>query len=196
MPEAKNDSPEPWLADPLIAKSAALLDRLGYRYVLIGGQAVIRHGHVRFTRDADFTVHALPDRVEAVVEAFAEINVTPKYEDWREFVPVAMVLAMHEKVTRFGIDISFYPSDYVNGCMDRAVHEEFEGRRVPVLGREDLIIHKVVAHRPQDETDAVELLARYPDLDTGHIRHWLGEFQQATEQPLLDIFEKWRRESL
>jgi hypothetical protein len=46
---------------------------------------------------------------------------------------------------------------------------------------EDLIIHKIFAGRPRDLEDVRSVLLRNPDVEIGHIRKWLGEFDEAVE---------------
>ena len=52
-----------------IARIAAELNRLGAKYVVVGGFAVIRHGYPRFTSDIDLLIDCTPDNERLVLEA-------------------------------------------------------------------------------------------------------------------------------
>ena len=48
---------------------------------------------------------------------------------------------------------------------------------------EDLIITKVVAHRPKDLADIQAIAMSHPGLDKGRIRFWVEQFGKALELP-------------
>lgn len=81
-------APEP---DDLV-RVCRSLNRLGAKYVLIGGFAVIAHGATRFTKDIDFLIEDSPDNVRLVTQALgvladnAAADVAP--EDVRDHVVV------------------------------------------------------------------------------------------------------------
>lgn len=185
---------EGFKSDTLIAQVKKLLDRLGYRSLLIGGQAVIYHGHLRTTLDADFTVTDLPKRVELLVEEAGQLGYQPRESYWHELASAAMLLQLVHVETGFGIDISFNNSPYIEDCLKRAIKTEMVGQEVWLLGIEDLIIQKVVAHRLQDQIDVIELLNRHPDVDVNLIEIWLKQFEEATAMPLIEIFRRWASE--
>ena len=59
----------------------ALLERLvarGVDFVLIGGFAVIVHGHVRLTRDVDIAFATDPGNLEALGSLLVELDGTPR----------------------------------------------------------------------------------------------------------------------
>ncbi|MEM8738570.1 MAG: hypothetical protein AAGG38_08850 [Planctomycetota bacterium] len=186
-----NDSRTSFDADPLIAETVIRLERLGYRYVMIDGQAVIHHGHRRYTGDADFTVLSMPDRIEELTATLAEIGLRPAVPEWKALAERALVLPLADSEVNFGIDLSFNNSEYLDRCFKRSVVARIGGTDVRLLGVEDLVIHKVIAQRVQDHVDAVELLSRYLDLDHGLIRSWLEQFAEVTGEPLLEFFSRW-----
>ncbi len=82
-------------ASNLLLRVARALDAAGQPFVVIGGQAVIRHGHVRFTRDVDVTVPVMPyeyPRIARIVEplgisyrdvdAQADVAGIERFEGW------------------------------------------------------------------------------------------------------------------
>ena len=43
--------------------------------------------------------------------------------------------------------------------------------------------------------DARGVLLRHPNVDAAYVRRWLGVFERALDQPLLDSFERLQRET-
>ena len=55
---------------------------------------------------------------------------------------------------------------------------------------EDLVVMKMVAHRPQDLIDVESILDAQPRVDLRRVRRWLSEFAAALETPeLLEVLE-------
>jgi predicted nucleotidyltransferase len=57
---------------PDIQEFFRLLANRGVRYLLVGGEAVIYYGHVRFTGDVDFFYEAEPNNVRQLFSALEE----------------------------------------------------------------------------------------------------------------------------
>jgi hypothetical protein len=54
---------------------------------------------------------------------------------------------------------------------------------IPLPTPEDLIIMKMVAHRPQDMIDVKTILQTYPKLDRKRVQKWVKEFSKTLENP-------------
>ncbi len=75
--------------------------------------------------------------------------------------------------------------------MDRAQKLDLGTFLVRVPSVEDLLIMKVVAHRPKDDLDVLTLLSHYPAADIGRVRYWVGAFAEILDQPeLLEHLEQ------
>ena len=62
------------------------------------------------------------------------------------------------------------------------VYDVGEGCTVRLCTADDLVVYKCVAGRPQDVMDVESVVARQGDsLDVAHIRRWVEEFAQITE---------------
>ena len=71
-----------------------------------------------------------------------------------------------------------------------------DGRTIRLCSADDLIIHKALAGRPQDETDIEGVILRQRHhLDVSYIRRWLRAFADLLETPeVLQRFEiPWRQ---
>ncbi len=175
---------------------AEAFDRDDIPYVVIGGQAVIAHGHARFTGDADFSLPIPPwdgAHILGVVEA---IGLRPKFENCLEDLRQSQLLPCTDSQTSYDADFSFVDSDYLRLVIDRAKVIETAGYPVRFLSVEDLLIHKIIANRAQDQIDIHQMLLRHRDCNSDEIRYWLGQFEQVLDQRLLERFEDyWRKAS-
>ncbi len=188
-------SPESFPGDRLIAAIARALDRQKIDYVVIGGQAVIQHGHNRFTGDVDFTVHLPPWQVAKILQLAKEVALTTEIPDPVRWVEEMHVLPCFYPPMKLGVDFSFVASDYIRDAVERAVKFQIAGYAVRFLTLEDLLLQKVIANRPQDRIDVVELLARHAKIDFPYIRRWLRQFEQIVEEPLIARFDELLHDS-
>ncbi len=53
------------------------LNAHGARYVVVGGVAVVLHGHVRLTGDLDIAVDLAPEEAQKAIEALTSIGLRP-----------------------------------------------------------------------------------------------------------------------
>ena len=163
--------------------------------VIIGGQAVNYHGHSRFTRDVDVTVTVGPWEVQAVLRAVYAAGLQTRVDDVVDFVAHTMVLPCLDATSKMGVDISFVDSEYLHQAIGRAVQFPIAGRMVRFLALEDLVLQKVIANRPQDRIDVVELLARHLKADHDYIRQWLRQFEEVVEERLVERFDELLHDS-
>lgn len=139
-----------------------LLAAHAVRYVLIGGVAVVYHGHVRTTGDVDFLYDCSPENASRLWAALVEF--------WRGAVPAvtgAQELADPNLVVQFGrppnrIDLiaSLRTVTFAEAWATR-VQEQIvvDGKVVPVaiLGLRELRRAKQEAGRPKDLDDLAHL---------------------------------------
>ena len=53
------------------------LDRADVRFVVVGGVAVVLHGHARLTADLDLAVDLAPEPARRVIDALVELGLRP-----------------------------------------------------------------------------------------------------------------------
>lgn len=163
--------------------------------MVIGGQAVNAHGHSRFTKDVDFTIDLGPWDLDIVLDIASRTKLNVECNDPQQFVDLTQVLPCTAAYADLGVDFSFVPSPYIKQAIARGVWFDVGGRPVRFLAIEDLLLQKVIANRPQDRIDVVELLVRHGDADFEYIRQWLREFEDVTDEQLIERFEALHRES-
>lgn len=128
------------------------------RYVVIGGTAVIYHGHARLTGDVDFLYDVSPSncaRMWSALVAFWGGSV-PGLDRCEELQDPEVIVQFGRPPNRIDLIASLRTVSFQD-AWDHRVHEsvELDGKRVPVwlLGLEELKRSKREAGRPKDLDD-------------------------------------------
>lgn len=64
------DNPVPSSSHLTMSQVLEAFARLGVEFVVIGGYAVVFHGHVRLTKDVDLFIHASCENAKRIIDAF------------------------------------------------------------------------------------------------------------------------------
>lgn len=134
-----------------------LLNSKNVRYLLIGGYAVVVHGHPRLTHDLDIVIAADTENVSKCIEALREFgfggpNLKPQ------------VFAEPKSVVRMGVaPVKIEILNYLEGVDFDAAYRRRERRpaediEFDVISLEDLISNKRAVGRDQDILDVKKLL--------------------------------------
>jgi hypothetical protein len=147
------------------------LNRAGVRYLVVGGLAVVAHGHVRFTADIDLFLDFDDDNLRRAMEAFAGLGFRPR-------APVALHEFADAQVRQTWIDdkgmtvfslfsdehrlteVDLFVADPIgfDGAYERRVAMEVAPNvEATFIGVDDLLKMKRVAGRPQDLVDVERL---------------------------------------
>jgi predicted nucleotidyltransferase len=149
------------------------IDRLGFRYALIGGLAVAYHANPPVTVDADILIDT--DKMDILEILFRGEGWTlyplifqrggpgfPKY-GWTM-----------KKHGRTGVDLISTSDDaYLSSVVGRARMVSLSGIPMPVVRAEDLIVIKTLAGRTKDLSDVVAL-RKAGKLDLAYIKKTLS----------------------
>jgi predicted nucleotidyltransferase len=159
------------------------------RYAIIGGIAVIQHTRVRTTDDIDALLTVSQIAMPALFEALRARGFTLDVAgSIREFRDGGMTTIQFKDVI---VDLMRPVLPIYAHVLDRAMDAQILGRTVRVSSAEGLIVMKLVAMRPQDETDIRDLLAAYAgNLDFDFIRSELWTFTEDND-PRRAKFEQW-----
>ena len=145
--------------DEFVTAFRAACDALagaGVPYLFMGGIASIVHGRTSWTHDLDVFIRRgdEPTAVEALVAAGYRLD--PTTSSWFS------KLWMNEVF----IDVIYSstgPVDMDDAMLERGEWAEVWGRKVPVLGPEDLVVTKALAHGEETEHywwDALAIIAK------------------------------------
>jgi predicted nucleotidyltransferase len=160
-------------------------------YMIIGGIALQYWGEPRFTRDIDVTILIPYEQERELLEKILS-SFTPRISDTLEFALIHRICLVRSS-EGYEIDMSLGIIGYEESAINRAINFDLCGLSVKICSAEDLIIHKAVAGRPQDEADIESIVIRQgKSLDVNYIRQWLREFSLllGTEEAL-ERFERF-----
>jgi hypothetical protein len=160
---------------------AAVLDRLGIRWVLIGALAANRYRvSTRLTQDVDLLLaDAGPGSMEL------ERALTAAGWSVRQASPAGEVLRLRH-LEHGAADLMIAGTRYQEEAIARARLEPLGGgpQRVLVLAPEDVIVHKLIAGRTQDLADVEAILAAKAPLDEAYVERWAAFWE---------VLELWQR---
>ena len=150
----------------------AALNAAGVRYLVVGGVAVVLHGHLRTTADLDLVVQLTRVNALEAVRALTRIGYRPRApvaaEDFAD-VAVRETWLTQKGLTVFslwserapGLEVDLFvtePFDF-DEAYERAPRVSLDSTTAPVVALEDLIQMKRSAGRPIDHADVEALLA-------------------------------------
>jgi predicted nucleotidyltransferase len=123
------------------------------KYLVIGGYAVVQYTEPRFTKDLDVLISTDTTNAEAVFKALREfgaplMGLTPK-----DFSEEGFFFQMGVPPIRVDVLMGI-PGIKFDECWNRRVEVDFDGLKVIFISKEDLILSKRAAGRPQDLIDA------------------------------------------
>jgi len=177
--------------DGALITLASWLDHQRIPYMVIGGYAVTVWGEPRFTRDLDVTISVPAERLNAVIENFcssftALVNDPPKFVNDTRVLPIT--------VQSIPVDIVFAALPYEDSAIARSRKITLTGGSVKICSPEDLILHKIVSHRPRDQED-IEGVFRYrhSELDYAYLDPLVEELCSAlSDSNLLNWYRALR----
>ena len=137
-------------------------------YVVIGGVAVIAHGHTRNTRDVDLMAAADRTNLERLAAALRELGARLSGVDAHLLGVDVQDAATLASGANFTMETDAGGLDLFNevpgaapyeDLRERALVVDLDGLTIRVAGRDDLIRMKRAAGRPQDLDDIAALTA-------------------------------------
>ena len=149
---------------PDISDFIRLLHLHGVRYLIVGGEAVILHGHSRLTGDVDFFFRGDAEnagRLYTVLEEFWDGDV-PGLEGGAELSEEGLIVQFGQPPNRIDLINSIEGVAFDDAWAGR-VEAVLEGADTPVpyIGLTELAENKRAAGRPKD-LDDLEFLTKRP----------------------------------
>jgi hypothetical protein len=135
----------------------AILNERRIRYAIIDGLAVLQHTRARTTDDVDALLAvpqmAMPGLFESLREGGFSVEMSRNIRELRD---EGLTTLRFQDVM---IDLMRPLIPAYTHILDRAVTSQVLGRDVSVASAEGLIVAKLIAMRPQDQSDICDLLA-------------------------------------
>jgi predicted nucleotidyltransferase len=154
-----------------IQQVLAALEGAGVRYLIVGGVAIVLHGHLRTTLDLDLVVQLQEENLLKALRALALLGFEPRAPVPLEALADPSTRQMLIRDKNMIVFSLWHPEEY-GFAIDLFVEEPFDFEAVyqralvvqlptslaTVIGLEDLIQMKRSAARPQDMADVEALL--------------------------------------
>lgn len=151
MIQAQEDAPSFDDFDRIIAS----LNKHKVEFMIIGGLAVVYHGHVRNTKDLDLFIRRTEENARRTITALEEVGfgspeMTPEVFTVDNGISLGSRPLQVDIMSNLrGVDFDEAWSRRESGCFNKEIAN--------YISREDLIINKRAAGRPLDLDDAREL---------------------------------------
>lgn len=133
------------------------LNRHQVEFMIIGGYAVVYHGHVRNTKDLDLYIRPTEENAKRTVAALEEAGFASP-ELAAEVFTADNGISLGEEPVKVDL-ISHLPGVIFEEAWTRREASAFGPETVNYISREDLIKNKRAAGRPRDLDDVRELEA-------------------------------------
>jgi hypothetical protein len=154
------------------------LNEAEVRYLVVGGVAVVLHGHLRTTGDLDLVIDMSPDNLARALDALERLGFRPRppvplrsfadpetRRSWIETKNLQVFSLWHEDLSGFEVDLFVEePFDFDQAWKGR-VEVELGGTSAAVVGLDDLLTLKRASGRALDLEDVavLESLSRGDD---------------------------------
>ncbi len=146
------------------------LEAAGVRYLVVGGVAVVLHGHLRFTADLDLVVQLDESNVKLTISALQTLGFRPRppvdpfqladpavRRTWIDDKGLVVFTMWSSEMPGTEIDIFVEEPFDFDEAYSRAIKADVGAATVTVVSRRDLVAMKRSTGRAQDEEDAAVL---------------------------------------
>ena len=152
-------------------------------FLIIGGIAVGLLTRPRTTKDIDVLSLLDESQWENFLKTGRQFGFDARITDALSFARKNRIVLLRHFKSGIDIDISFGQLPFEKESIRRKTFHTLGTLTIPLPTPEDLIIMKMVAHRPQDMIDVETILRAYPKLDRKRIQKWVKDFSEVLENP-------------
>ncbi len=158
-----------------IEQVLSALNTAGVRYLVVGGVAVVLHGHLRTTADLDLVVSLEPANALRAIEALTGLGYHPRapvaaerFADaaeratWIAEKGLTVFSLWSDRLASLEVDLFVREPFDFEQAWERRVTVSLDTTTATVVGLQDLLALKREARRPQDLADVEALLAINP----------------------------------
>lgn len=133
-----------------------LLNEHQAEYIVVGGQAVIYYGYIRFTGDLDVWISNSETNAQKMISVLNEFGFESLGLTKVDFMESDVIVQLGYEPDRIDIMTSIAGLDF-SSSFKRAVKTEYDGEEIFILSIDDLKINKKASGRLQDLTDLSKL---------------------------------------
>jgi predicted nucleotidyltransferase len=133
-----------------------LLEDNGVRYLVIGGYAVIMHGHPRFTADLDLAISPDELNAELLVRALHEFGFAGPSLTTEAFTSPRSLVRLGVEPVKIEI-LNYLEGADFDTALEHAETRVVEDVHIKLISLPELIANKTAVGRPQDLVDVIKL---------------------------------------
>ena len=137
-------------------KFVQFLNANAVEYLLVGGYALMAHGHPRYTGDIDFWVDPTPANIANLLIALKQFGFASVDLRQEDFLAEQAVIELGFPPARIDLMVSISGVEFASAYKSR-LEVDLDGTRINVINREDFIRNKQATGRPKDFADLKEL---------------------------------------
>lgn len=126
------------------------------RFLVVGAYALAIHGRPRATGDLDVWVEATAENAARAYAALEEFGAPLRELSREDLAQPGTVFQIGLPPLRIDVLTRITGVEFA-GAWERRIEADFEGVRVPVIGREDFLTNKRATGRTRDIADAESL---------------------------------------
>ncbi|MBI3990819.1 MAG: hypothetical protein HY350_01595 [Candidatus Omnitrophica bacterium] len=134
-----------------------LLNRHKVQYLVVGAYAVIYYAEPRYTKDLDIWINPSIENAHKVCKALKEFGAPLKGIQPEDFINKSLVYQIGVAPVRVDIIMGIPGLEFTAAWKQRNI-SSFEGVKVNIIGKNELIRSKKSSGRKQDEVDLGILL--------------------------------------
>lgn len=173
---------------------AAILERFGLTYAVIGGLAVRAYGIPRPTFDLDFILAIARERLAELFAALEEAGYTvpENYQSgWVDSVAGVPLVKIRCYLQGQGVDVDVFLAEtpFQQEVLARRKLVETPDGQTWLASPEDVVLLKLLAKRSRDLLDVSDILFSQGDLDRDYLHRWAG--QLGVQQHLRDALRQY-----
>ena len=172
--------------DPIVETLYAAVEALEAQevpYALIGGLAVQVHARPRWSQDVDLLLDARESQRAEIVRLMGDKGFEPVPGPPARLAGVVLVQLQrtaHSVPIDIRMDLLFGVGEFHRQMLTRAQPVPLGTRNVRVVAAEDLVLLKLLASRPVDLVDAVDVIRENKaDLDGDYLTRWAERLDVA-----------------
>lgn len=177
-----------------LAAAVAALERLGAPFYLFGANAQNVWGDPRATADADFVFFLSDERLGDFLRFLSEAGFAVQVD--RHLGRLRHSRMAKLRFRDFSVDFVLGETEFDRNAQTRTKRIEYLGISLPVVSPEDLVLYKLIAHRPRDISDIEMVIRRQrANLDLAYLRKWARWLARETGLKRIEttLGKMWKR---